>query len=207
MYRYYLADEQPLETARKLLQKVTTVETTKHQTSLSDAENDHKPVLRPKNLAIAVPGMFVLCCAFLCPCFRARRKEAEHAVLSKEPVSSEFKKTLEQFIHIKEGLLLMHVIFVCFSEELCFHWLEGIGRFFCGHKFKFSFPTLYTTTLRMNAHSSYSNLDKLCSLSLFTLPSFILLSTSNFLHIFSSQTNDVLLFNYVCLLFIFVSNL
>lgn len=87
--RYYLADELPSESARKLLQRVITVETTKHQTSLSDEENDHKPVLRPNHLAMAVPGMFVLCCAFLCPCFRAKRKEAEHAVLSKEPVSSE----------------------------------------------------------------------------------------------------------------------
>ncbi|KAK1400060.1 Protein kinase domain-containing protein [Heracleum sosnowskyi] len=95
-------DELPLESARKPLQRVITVETTKHQTSLSDEENDHKPVLRPKNLAMAVPGMFVLCCAFLCPCFRARRKEAEHAaVLSKEPVSIDSLSSLEMSVSEK----------------------------------------------------------------------------------------------------------
>lgn len=94
-------DELPSETARKLLQRVITVETTKHQTGLSDEENDHKPVLRPKNLAMAVPGMFVLCCAFLCPCFRAKRKEAEHAVLSKEPVSIDSISSLEMSVSDK----------------------------------------------------------------------------------------------------------
>lgn len=88
-------DELPLDAARKLLQKVVTVKTTKHQTSQQSKENDHKPVLRPKNLAVAVPGMFVLCCAFLCPCFRARRKEAEHNMLSKEPVSIDSLSSLE----------------------------------------------------------------------------------------------------------------
>lgn len=98
----YLADELPLEAARKLLQGSITVETSKHHKSLPVEENEHKPVLNPKSLAMAVPGMFVLCCAFLCPCFRARRKESEHTVLSKEPVSSEFKKKLGTVFYIKE---------------------------------------------------------------------------------------------------------
>ncbi|KAL1816015.1 hypothetical protein ACET3Z_018589 [Daucus carota] len=88
-------DELPLEAARKLLQGSITVETSKHHKSLPVEENEHKPVLNPKSLAMAVPGMFVLCCAFLCPCFRARRKESEHTVLSKEPVSIDSMSSLE----------------------------------------------------------------------------------------------------------------
>ncbi|KAJ9688757.1 hypothetical protein PVL29_014420 [Vitis rotundifolia] len=37
---------------------------------------------------MAVPGILVLCCSLLCPCFRAKRKETDHAVLSKEPTSN-----------------------------------------------------------------------------------------------------------------------
>lgn len=91
-FRYHFADELPLEAGRKLLQKVVREETTEHQKSKpSEAKTDHKSVLTSKKLAMAVPGMFVLCCAFLCPCFRKRRKETVHTVLSKDPVSSESK--------------------------------------------------------------------------------------------------------------------
>ncbi|XP_008788816.1 calmodulin-binding receptor-like cytoplasmic kinase 3 [Phoenix dactylifera] len=36
------------------------------------------------SFSLAVPGMFLLCCAFMCPCFRAKRREAiEHNVLDR----------------------------------------------------------------------------------------------------------------------------
>lgn len=81
-----------MEAGRKLLQKVVREVTIEHQKSRpTEAKNDHKSVLTQKKLAMAVPGIFVLCCAFLCPCFHARRKETTHTVLAKDPVSSESK--------------------------------------------------------------------------------------------------------------------
>ncbi|XP_077215935.1 calmodulin-binding receptor-like cytoplasmic kinase 3 [Tasmannia lanceolata] len=38
-------------------------------------------------MVIAIPGMFLLCCALICPCCHARRKETAHAALPKEPNS------------------------------------------------------------------------------------------------------------------------
>lgn len=40
-------------------------------------------------LLAALPGMLLLCCSFLCPCFHARRKDASHAVLHKDLNSME----------------------------------------------------------------------------------------------------------------------
>nr|DAD27242.1 TPA_asm: hypothetical protein HUJ06_028710 [Nelumbo nucifera] len=48
---------------------------------------DHRPWLSPKTLAMAVPGMFLLCCIILCPCFRSRRKESEQAALANDSSS------------------------------------------------------------------------------------------------------------------------
>uniref|UniRef100_A0A1D1ZEM9 non-specific serine/threonine protein kinase n=1 Tax=Anthurium amnicola TaxID=1678845 RepID=A0A1D1ZEM9_9ARAE len=42
--------------------------------------------LTREKIALAIPGMFLLSCALLCPCFRAKRKDvSEQPVLAKEP--------------------------------------------------------------------------------------------------------------------------
>lgn len=52
-------------------------------------------VLKPKTLAIAVPGFFLLCCMLICPCFQAKKKDTGHTVLSKEPHSTDSLSSLE----------------------------------------------------------------------------------------------------------------
>ncbi|KAG1363969.1 calmodulin-binding receptor-like cytoplasmic kinase 3 [Cocos nucifera] len=52
--------------------------------SPSENELDLKNSLASDNFPLAVPGIFLLCCAFMCPCFRAKRREAvEHSVLDR----------------------------------------------------------------------------------------------------------------------------
>ncbi|KAM7508260.1 hypothetical protein LguiA_018713 [Lonicera macranthoides] len=81
-------DELPLQAGRKVLQNVVRKDTTgKQKIQTNQAKDDKKSPLAPKYLAMAVPGIFVLCCVFLCPCFQSRRKQAAHTVLSKDPVS------------------------------------------------------------------------------------------------------------------------
>ncbi|KAL3840749.1 hypothetical protein ACJIZ3_025340 [Penstemon smallii] len=52
-------------------------------------------LLRPKTLAMAVPAFFLLCCVLICPCFKARKTDTEHTVLSKEPNSMDSVSSLE----------------------------------------------------------------------------------------------------------------
>lgn len=59
-------------------------------------EDAHKSLLTAKTLAVAAPaGFFIICCSFLCPCLRARRKQTEHSVLSKEMCSIDSGSSLE----------------------------------------------------------------------------------------------------------------
>lgn len=46
-------------------------------------------------MVMVAPGMFLLCCSFLCPCFHARRKATEHAALAKEPNSMDSVSSME----------------------------------------------------------------------------------------------------------------
>lgn len=56
-----------------------------------EEKHTHSFPLAPKKIAMAIPGLFLLCCGLLCPCFQAKRKETDHAALAKEPNSSELK--------------------------------------------------------------------------------------------------------------------
>ncbi|THG23860.1 hypothetical protein TEA_000877 [Camellia sinensis var. sinensis] len=93
------SDELPLKAGRKFLLNVVREESGRHnflQNSQPSEEKDaHKSLLTQKNLAIAIPGFFALCCSFLCPCFRARRKPTTHTVLSKDPISMDSVSSLE----------------------------------------------------------------------------------------------------------------
>lgn len=42
------------------------------------------------NVPLAIPGIFIICCAFMCPCVHAKKKEvSEHNVLDRQLNSSE----------------------------------------------------------------------------------------------------------------------
>lgn len=88
----YLADKLPLLAGRKSLKTVVREEHSgvgHDETSPKGKDKYDNPILKPKVLAMAVPGFFLLCCALLCPCFQARKRDSAHTVLSKEPNSSE----------------------------------------------------------------------------------------------------------------------
>ncbi|XP_059635171.1 calmodulin-binding receptor-like cytoplasmic kinase 3 [Cornus florida] len=90
-------DELTLKSGRKFLQKVVREESTKHdsnQISHSEDRDAHKSPLTTKKLAIALPGIFVLCCSLLCPCFRTKRKDEAH-ILAKDPSSMDSISSVE----------------------------------------------------------------------------------------------------------------
>ncbi|XP_008795844.1 calmodulin-binding receptor-like cytoplasmic kinase 3 isoform X2 [Phoenix dactylifera] len=63
---------------------------------LQEEELDIKHSSASDNVPLAVPGIFLICCAFLCPCFHARRKEAsEHNVLDRELNSMDSVSSIE----------------------------------------------------------------------------------------------------------------
>lgn len=70
----------PLKAGRKLLKKDSNTE--------SKPQGDSKPI--PVHVVgISAGGALFACCLVLCPCFFKRRKATSHAVLSKDPNSSE----------------------------------------------------------------------------------------------------------------------
>lgn len=71
---------------RKLLQNAVRRGSAGDKKEVEDHENS---IIAHKYLVVGIPGIFVLCCAFLCPCFRSTKKETAHTVLSKEPVSAD----------------------------------------------------------------------------------------------------------------------
>ncbi|KAG5564344.1 hypothetical protein RHGRI_000517 [Rhododendron griersonianum] len=91
-------DELPLDPGRKFLHKLVREESARHnflENSQPTEERDtQKSLLAPK-MAVAASGMFILCCSFLCPCFRARRKQADHTVLTKDLQSMDSVSSLE----------------------------------------------------------------------------------------------------------------
>ncbi|XP_068641802.1 calmodulin-binding receptor-like cytoplasmic kinase 3 isoform X2 [Aristolochia californica] len=70
-------------TKRKLLLHLTN-DKKSHQVS-KEKKQEHLPV--PMKAVMAISGIFLVCCTFLCPCFRTRRKETSHNPLPKDPSS------------------------------------------------------------------------------------------------------------------------
>ncbi|GFP83611.1 calmodulin-binding receptor-like cytoplasmic kinase 3 [Phtheirospermum japonicum] len=58
-------------------------------------DNYDNSILKPEMLAMGVPAFFLFCCALLCPCFQARKKDTEHTVLTREPNSMDSVSSLE----------------------------------------------------------------------------------------------------------------
>ncbi|KAL6534896.1 hypothetical protein OROGR_013571 [Orobanche gracilis] len=60
-----------------------------NDTTFMDGKDKYEySTLKPKMLAMGIPAFFLLCCSLLCPCFQARKRDAEHTILTKEPNSS-----------------------------------------------------------------------------------------------------------------------
>ncbi|KAL0315549.1 UNVERIFIED_CONTAM: hypothetical protein Sradi_5433100 [Sesamum radiatum] len=84
-------DKLPLLGGRKSLKTVVREGYNKvgyDKTSVDRKNTYDDSILKPKMLAMVVPAFFLLSCAFFCPCFQARKREAAHTILSKEPIST-----------------------------------------------------------------------------------------------------------------------
>ncbi|XP_020595379.1 calmodulin-binding receptor-like cytoplasmic kinase 3, partial [Phalaenopsis equestris] len=65
----------------------------------------------PKGMVLAVPGMFLLCCVVICPCFRARRKEPiDQKAFSKEIISSDSVSSLDVSTSSDKNLTTPHKV-------------------------------------------------------------------------------------------------
>nr|XP_010911275.2 calmodulin-binding receptor-like cytoplasmic kinase 3 [Elaeis guineensis] len=63
---------------------------------LQEEELDNKHSSPSDNVPLAVPGIFLICCAFMCPCVHARRKErSEHNVLARQLNSMDSVSSIE----------------------------------------------------------------------------------------------------------------
>ncbi|KAL6974097.1 non-specific serine,threonine protein kinase [Sarracenia purpurea var. burkii] len=93
------SDELPLEAGRKFSRKLVREEYARQNflenSKPSEDKVAHKSLLNPEKLAIAIPGVFVLCCCALGPWFRAKRKPTSHTVLSKDLNSMDSVSSLE----------------------------------------------------------------------------------------------------------------
>ncbi|KAL3532288.1 hypothetical protein ACH5RR_005809 [Cinchona calisaya] len=90
-------DKLPFRSGRKFLKELVKEGSMEHHFKAQKSkDNDAEYVmLTPKNFAMAAPGVFLLCCGLICPCFRARRKESTLPVLEKEPNSLDSDSSLE----------------------------------------------------------------------------------------------------------------
>ncbi|KAL2534841.1 Calmodulin-binding receptor-like cytoplasmic kinase 3 [Abeliophyllum distichum] len=84
----FFLDEEPSESGRKLLRNIIREGSAEnHFDKKSQGRKDRfagNSILTSKRLYMAVPAFFILCCAVLCPCFRARKKETRNTVLDRE---------------------------------------------------------------------------------------------------------------------------
>ncbi|GMH04565.1 hypothetical protein Nepgr_006405 [Nepenthes gracilis] len=70
---------------RKLLLNRVKESAISPQMSPHEGKNYHQFTYNSKIVGMAVPGMFIFSCLFLCPCLYSRRKENDESALQKEP--------------------------------------------------------------------------------------------------------------------------
>lgn len=80
---------------RRILQNLDTEETVGEERESKRTKGDQESLFRTKYLVMGGSGILILCCSFLCPCFRSRRKETSHTVLAKEPSSMDSASSIE----------------------------------------------------------------------------------------------------------------
>ncbi|KAK6151713.1 hypothetical protein DH2020_014348 [Rehmannia glutinosa] len=91
-------DKLPFLTGRKSLKTVVRDGSNgidNDKTFLDGKDKYDNSILKPKMLAMAIPAFFLLCCALLCPCFQARKRDDGHTILTKEPNSMDSVSSLE----------------------------------------------------------------------------------------------------------------
>ncbi|KAK6151707.1 hypothetical protein DH2020_014342 [Rehmannia glutinosa] len=91
-------DKLPFLTGRKSLKTVVRDGSNgidNDKTFLDGKDKYDNSLLKPKMLAMAIPAFFLLCCALLCPCFQARKRDDGHTILTKEPNSMDSVSSLE----------------------------------------------------------------------------------------------------------------
>jgi len=75
-------------TGRKLLHQLSANISRPDQSRRKDQHEEK--TLAPAKVAMAIPGVFLLCCALMCPCFRSKKKEPiEQNMMSTEMDLSE----------------------------------------------------------------------------------------------------------------------
>lgn len=108
----------PSKAGRKLLQKDLS---NKNLTS-QGVSNEPLPTSK---VGIVAGGALLVCCAVLCPCiYGKRRKATAHAVLVKEPNSSEFMViSIVYFYH-----MFLDFVWITSEPDMCIHVmnLEGV---------------------------------------------------------------------------------
>uniref|UniRef100_A0A7N1A7J7 non-specific serine/threonine protein kinase n=1 Tax=Kalanchoe fedtschenkoi TaxID=63787 RepID=A0A7N1A7J7_KALFE len=78
------SDVSSLKSSREFLRR----DIEKHNNTEQNDGEDNESIVIPEGITIAAPGFFLLCCCFLFPCFRARNKDTEAAVLVRHPSST-----------------------------------------------------------------------------------------------------------------------
>ncbi|XP_027067028.1 calmodulin-binding receptor-like cytoplasmic kinase 3 [Coffea arabica] len=94
---YDSLDELPFRAGRKILKEGVREESMEDHFKTQQMEDKEAKyvIFTPKNLAMAAPGVLLLCCGLVCPCFRPRRKESSVPVFEKDPNSMDSVSSLE----------------------------------------------------------------------------------------------------------------
>ncbi|XP_020270597.1 calmodulin-binding receptor-like cytoplasmic kinase 3 isoform X1 [Asparagus officinalis] len=79
---------------RKLLQR--TPANTSISNQLHRKDQQEEKTLAPATMALAIPGAFLLCCALMCPCFYAKKKESSEQNIMSTEMDLNSVSTLEE---------------------------------------------------------------------------------------------------------------
>ncbi|KAI3805407.1 hypothetical protein L1987_27760 [Smallanthus sonchifolius] len=87
---------------RRILQNLVKDGSLEREEKESKKTKDDKDFnIKTKYLVMGASGFLVLCCAFLCPCFRSKKKDMAHTVLAKEPSSMDSASSIEMNVSEK----------------------------------------------------------------------------------------------------------
>ncbi|CAI9100883.1 OLC1v1038072C4 [Oldenlandia corymbosa var. corymbosa] len=88
-------DELHFSAGRKFLEKTLTGGLMENKSQENEEKDAESSLLTSKYLYMAAPGALLLCCGIICPCIRARRKEASLPAVEKELSSMDSISSLE----------------------------------------------------------------------------------------------------------------
>lgn len=90
-----VASGAPYETGRKLLLNGVEEEAISPASQVHNAKNDNHFSYSSKVVVMAVPGVLVLGCFFLCPCFQSKKKNDTSALFQKNQTSTDSYSSFE----------------------------------------------------------------------------------------------------------------